>query len=269
MTESFTIETNEATLAVERLGNAALPTLLFLGGSGTTLDTSRVLLAPLTHHFDLLAFDYRGAGLSTTTALSWTMADYAQDCLAIVDVLGLEQVLILGLSFGGMVALEFAVTHPTRVTRLALWCTSAGGEAGSSYPLELIRRGADDEADSYQRLLLDRRFTDAYLSEHEDARNLALLMARGDAVRPVSEQNYKAQMAARRHHDVSGRLGALTMETFVAMGRFDGIAPLANGEALAARVPTATLRSYDGGHGFFAQDQRAYPDTISFLNEGL
>jgi pimeloyl-ACP methyl ester carboxylesterase len=150
-----------------------------------------------------------------------------------------------------------------------LWCTSAGGEAGSSYPLELIRRGADDEADSYQRLLLDRRFTDAYLGEHEDARNLALLMARGDAVRPVSEQNYKAQMAARRHHDVSGRLGALTMETFVAMGRFDGIAPLANGEALAARVPTATLRSYDGGHGFFAQDQRAYPDTISFLNEGL
>jgi 3-oxoadipate enol-lactonase len=72
-------------------------------------------------------------------------------------------------------------------------------------------------------------------------------------------------MAARRHHDVSDRLGALTMETFIAMGRFDGIAPLANGEAIAARVSTAELRSYDGGHGFFAQDRQAFPDTITFL----
>ena len=56
------------------------------------------------------------------------------------------------------------------------------------------------------------------------------------------------------------------MDTFVGMGRFDGIAPLANGEAIAARVPTATLRSYDGGHGFFVQDPRAFPDVISFLS---
>jgi hypothetical protein len=264
---ALTIASRQASLAVERLGDASKPTLLFMNGSGTTLATSRLLLAPLADAFDLVAFDYRGAGNSTTTLDTWSMADYAEDCLAIIDALGLDQVLVLGLSFGGMVALEFAVTNPKRVKRLALWCTSAGGAAGSSYPLELIDNGAGDEAPSYRRLLLDRRFTNAYLDTHDDARGLADLMASGNTTRPVSEASYRIQMAARRHHDVSDRLSALTMETLVAMGRFDGIAPLANGEAIAARVPTAELRSYDGGHGFFVQDRRAFPDTIEFLTK--
>ncbi len=263
---TFTVEAPGATLAVEQLGDPTKQTLLFMNGSGTTLETSKLLLGPLAKHFHLVAFDYRGAGNSQTSATTWTMAEYAADCAAIVDCLKLDQVLVLGLSFGGMVALEFAVTYPARVRRLALWCTSAGGEAGSSYPLELIDRGAGGEADSYRRRLLDRRFTDEYLSDHEEARNLADLMASGSRTRPVSDENYRVQMSARRHHDVSDRLNALTMDTFVGMGRFDGIAPLANGEAIAARVPTATLRSYDGGHGFFVQDRRAFPDVISFLS---
>jgi pimeloyl-ACP methyl ester carboxylesterase len=265
---SLTVSARHADLAVERLGDTTKQPLLFMNGSGTTLATSRLLLAPLAEAFDLVAFDYRGAGNSTTTADTWTMADYAEDCRSIIDALGLDQVLVLGLSFGGMVALEFSVTYPSRVKRLALWCTSAGGAAGSSYPLELIDQGAGDEAPSYRRLLLDRRFTDEYLDTHDDARGLAELMASGNTTRPVSDENYRLQMAARRHHDVSERLDTLTMATFIGMGRFDGIAPLANGEAIAARVPTAELRSYDGGHGFFVQDRRAFPDTIEFLNSG-
>jgi 3-oxoadipate enol-lactonase len=263
------VETSAATLAVERSGDAAKPPLLFMNGSSTTMASAPLITAPFSAHFEVIAFDYRGAGRSTSNVDSWSMADYASDCLAIIDALGLKRVLILGISFGGMVALEFAVNNPSRVERLALWCTSAGGEAGSSYPLELLDAVAREHATSYRQLLLDRRFTDEYLAHHADARALAELMASGDRTRPVSAENYRIQMEARRHHDVSNRLDALTMATFIAMGRYDGIAPLANGEALAARVASSTLRSYDGGHGFFVQDKQAYADTISFLNGEL
>ena len=64
---------------------------------------------------------------------------------------------------------------------------------------------------------------------------------------------------------MSDRLRDVTCPTFVASGRYDGIAPPANGEAIAERVPGAELRVYEGGHAFFAQDPAALPDVIGFL----
>ena len=64
---------------------------------------------------------------------------------------------------------------------------------------------------------------------------------------------------------MTDRLGAVTCPTIVASGRFDGIAPPSNGEAIAVRIPNAELHVYEGGHTFFAQDPQALPDVISFL----
>ena len=61
------------------------------------------------------------------------------------------------------------------------------------------------------------------------------------------------------------RLGAVSCPTLVAGGRFDGIAPPANAEFIAAHVPGAQLRLYDGGHAFFAQDPATIPDVRAFL----
>ena len=54
------------------------------------------------------------------------------------EITGWESCRVIGASFGGMVAQEFTVTNPGRVERLALACTSAGGEGGSSYPLQKL-----------------------------------------------------------------------------------------------------------------------------------
>ncbi len=74
------------------------------------------------------------------------------------------------------------------------------------------------------------------------------------------------QLGARSHHDVFDRLPKIASPTLVACGRYDGIAPLANSEAIAAQVPGADLRTYDGGHAFFVQDPSALPDVIGFLS---
>ena len=52
----------------------------------------------------------------------------------------------------------------------------------------------------------------------------------------------------------------------MASGRFDGIAPPANSEAIAARIPGAELHVYEGGHLFFLQDPTALPDIVGFLD---
>jgi pimeloyl-ACP methyl ester carboxylesterase len=64
---------------------------------------------------------------------------------------------------------------------------------------------------------------------------------------------------------VLDRLPHVTAPTLVAAGRYDGIAPLPNSEAIASRIPRAELRVYEGGHAFFAQDRAALPDVLEFL----
>ena len=259
------IRGTSGTLHVERMGSG--PTVLFINGSGTTLEGSRLLLKSLTSDLDLITFDHRGMGESDMVNGPWTMADYAADTLAILHHFQLETCAVLGVSFGGMVALELGVSFPQRVERMCLWCTSAGGAAGSSYPLELLDGLSGVEEVDYRRLVLDRRFTKAYLESSPFDQLLAGHMLSGASERRERGDDvpYRNQMQARRLHDVSDRLSHLTSPTLVQMGRFDGIAPLANGEALVARAPKAELRSYDGGHGFFAQDSRAIPDAIRFL----
>ena len=114
------------------------PRLLFCNGSGLTLQDVRPLLDPLTASFDLLAWDYRGFGRSAPVTRPYTMADVAADAAGLLEIAGWESCRVIGVSFGGMVAQEFAVTNPGRVERLALACTSAGGEGGSSYPLQKL-----------------------------------------------------------------------------------------------------------------------------------
>jgi pimeloyl-ACP methyl ester carboxylesterase len=93
-----------------------------------------------------------------------------------------------------------------------------------------------------------------------------MMAARHDAPRSAEERRGEAeQLAARRLHDVSARLSAVTCPTLVACGRYDGIAPPANGEWIASRIPGAELRMFEGGHAFFIQDPQALPDIRDFL----
>jgi pimeloyl-ACP methyl ester carboxylesterase len=243
------------------------PPLLYLNGSGTTLASTGMLLTPFAERFDLVAHDQRGLGRTAVPPGPYSMSDYAADAAGLLDHVGWQRCRVVGVSFGGMVAQELAVTWPERVERLALLCTSAGGAGGSSYPLhELDGLGPAERAALAPRLL-DTRFTPRWLASHPGDRMLAEGMAaRSSAIRPDEQRRGEAeQLAARKHHDVFDRLGAIACPTLVACGSYDGIAPVANSEAIAGRIPGAELRVYDGGHIFFGQDAKAFPEVIEFL----
>jgi 3-oxoadipate enol-lactonase len=260
-----TITANSISIHYERSGSG--PPLLFCNGSGSTLAGSQPILAPFRQQFDVVAHDQRGMGLTEVPPGPYTMAQYAADALGLVDAVGWSTFRLVGISFGGMVAQELAVTWPERVERLALLCTSSGGPGGASYPLHELAGLPADERAARGLELLDTRFTPEWLAGHPDDQALVEMLAGRMAAAPSEEarRGEANQMEARSHHDVYDRLPRITCPTFVASGRFDGIAPLSNGEAIASQVPGAELHVYAGGHMFIAQDRAAFPQILGFL----
>ena len=243
------------------------PRLLFCNGSGTTLQTVRPLLEAVAAKFDLLAWDYRGLGRSVPLRGPYTMADLAADAVGLMEIAGWDICRVLGVSFGGMVAQEFAVTNPERVERLALACTSTGGGGGSSYPLQELLRLRPEERGAAQLKLADSRWDERWLEAHPADRALAEGLTAGgqDQRDPAAAAAYQAQLEARAGHDVWDRLGAITCPTLVGYGNFDGIAPVQNSTAIASRIRGAELRGYEGGHLFLFQDPAALPEFEAFL----
>ena len=167
-----------------------------------------------------------------------------------------------------MVAQEFAVTWPERVTRLALVCTSPGGPGRASYPLHELADLPPEEQAAIGLTLLDTRFTGDWLATHPD--DMAMVARPGPAGpaaprTPSSAAASSSSSGPAADHDVWDRLPAITCPTLVAGGRYDGIAPPANSEAIASRVAGAELRFYEGGHLFVLQDPAAMPDILGFL----
>jgi pimeloyl-ACP methyl ester carboxylesterase len=257
-------EHDGASLAYERAGQG--PPLLFLVGSGSTVASMQVLVEVLAGSFDVAANDPRGMGESDTPPGPWTMAECAADALALADHLDWRRFRLFGISFGGMLAQELAVTWPERVERMVLACTSPGGEGGSSYPLQDLAALPPEERRRTGLLLLDARFTPEWLAEHPKDAGLADLVAQRAGGEDAEHARGAAeQLAARAGHDVCDRLHRITCPTLVAGGRYDGIAPPANGDYIAAHVPGAERRLYEGGHAFFAQDPVALPEIVAFL----
>ena len=245
------------------------PRLLFFNGSGGSIETAALIVAHLARHFEVLIHDQRGLGMTTIPTEPATMADYAADAAALLDHVGWEACSVFGISFGGMVAQEYAVTWPARVERLVLVCTSPGGAGGSSYPLHRLAELAPDERSAISRLNLDTRFTDEWLAEHRNDKAMADFSAER-AMAPRTEEQVRGerlQLEARRHHDVWDRLDRITCTTLIQAGAFDGTAPPANSAAIASRIAGSVLRYYLGGHAFLFQDSRALADVVAFLTD--
>jgi len=252
-------------LYYERAGSG--PRLLFVNGTGTDLRNQPISLWPFAPEFDLLAYDHRGLGRSEPRDPEHrpTMADFAEDALALCDHVGWSTFAVLGVSFGGMVAQEIAIRGRDRVERLVLACTSCGGAGGSSYPLEeAFATGPEERATRMASLLDTRAATDPVVGER--LRSMMQGAAgRGDGPGAGATPGLLRQLEARRCHDTHDRLDRIAAPTLVAAGRYDGIAPLANSEAIASRIPDARLEVFEGGHTFFVDDPTAWPTISKFL----
>jgi 3-oxoadipate enol-lactonase len=168
-----------------------------------------------------------------------------------------------------MVAQELALRHPGKVARLVLCCTSPGGAGGASYPLHELEALPDDERSRRLLGLADVRLDEAWQAEHPDEVEALLAYRRQSEAHvrsdPSAATGARRQLEARAGHDTWDRLASIACPTLVCGGRHDGIAPPANSEALASRIPGAELELYEGGHLFLLQDRTAWPRITDFL----
>jgi pimeloyl-ACP methyl ester carboxylesterase len=247
------------------------PELLFLNGSGGSIDSAGPLIDRLAACFTIAVHDQRGLGKTSVPPTEPSMADYANDAAALPDHLGWTSARVFGISFGGMVAQELAVSRPDRIDRLALLCTSAGGGGGSSYPLHVLAGLPAHERAAIATANMDSRFTPAFLDAHP--RERSWVEARfAPPAEPKNAERLRGeamQLAARANHDVWDRLDRVTAPTIVAGGIYDGQAPMANSVAISLRIKESVLRTYDGGHLFVFQDRRALPEITAFLQGPL
>jgi 3-oxoadipate enol-lactonase len=250
------------------------PRLLVISGTGGDLRRSpNVFETPIAQHFEILAYDQRGLGQTSRPDIPYTMIDYADDANVLLDAVGWDRSLVMGISFGGMVAQEFALRYPDRVERLVLACTSSGGGGGASYPLhELAGLPLDDYVRHILRLSDIRRhavWREANPVQFQALFDETLAGLRVGADEPGRQIGARRQLEARAHHDTFDRLPKLQMPVYICGGLYDAIAKPANLKAMQQQIPGSRLELFEGGHLFYIQDPRAFDRMTAFLRGEL
>lgn len=118
------MQVNGTEIAYEMRGQGE--PLLMIHGAGVPHGSFQPQYESLSSHFRLYLPDLRGHGKSAVTQAPYSMKQFADDMIGLLDSLGIEKTLILGHSMGGTIAQQMAVDHPERVKALVLAETNYG-----------------------------------------------------------------------------------------------------------------------------------------------
>ncbi len=245
--------------------------VLYISGSGADLRTKpNVLDSPLAEMHQVLAYDQRGLGQTEKPSSDYTMREYANDAVQLMDELGWETANVIGVSFGGMVALNLAVHNPDRINKMVLCCTSPGGTDMASFPLHSLP-DTWSPTDKIRNMMsindqrLDARWQAANAEKVEEMIRVSLSRKLEDHHTAEFQAGEKRQLMARAQHDVVEALPSIRIPTFICAGKYDGIAPAKNQKLMQEKMPEAELAWFEGGHLFMIQDKSAWPAIIDFL----
>jgi pimeloyl-ACP methyl ester carboxylesterase len=209
-----------------------------------------------------VTMDYRGTGDSDATTGPYSTQGFADDAVAVLDELGVEQADVYGTSMGGRVAQWLAVHHPGRVRRLVLGCTSAGGPHSVERSDAVRRSLAGPDAEQNRRALLELMYTPGWLATHPGPH--ATLGDPG-----MSRQSRNLHLRASAAHDCWDALPRISAPTLVVHGSDDVLNPVANAELLAARIPDAKLEIVPGArHAYFEEHRETAGGLVrAFLEQ--
>lgn len=227
--------------------------LLFLGGSSFDLGIKApVFDSKLAQHFTIVAADPRGLGRTDKPDGKWSMADYAADAIALMDLFSWQKVDILGESFGAMTALNLAHRFPGRINTMTLVAGAPGGQEQRSYPIEdlLLLPSPRERALAILRIQ-NLGFKD--LEQDDPTAANALLEARVAReehffAHESNRAGYPRLLAARAGHDCLDALPNILTPTLIMAGEMDGQAPPTLSRTMARLMPNARLLTFPAGH---------------------
>ncbi len=253
-----------------RLHGHGEPCLVMHGGLGLDHTCMWPFLNDLGTRFRLCYYDHRGNGRSSRNgADTMTYDDLLADADALrADVLHAERTAVIASSYGGFVALQYALRYSERVSRLVLIGTAPTYGYFDEIRAAIRRRGgtkaqleilacepeADDAWTSRKFLLLGR----LYLRP----------AARPSLVQRVLGRTRWSGVAGRRGrelsaaYDIRDRLSEICAPTLIAVGAHDFVTPPSQARLLRSAIPGSRLAIFESGHFPHAEVPRAFSRVV-------
>lgn len=217
---------NNLTLHYQCAGKDKAQPVVFINSLGSDLRIWEGVL-PFLEGYHLIGYDKRGHGLSDAPPAPYTLQDHASDLEALLDYLGVASAVLVGISVGGMIALELARSRPERVAALVLCDTGAriGTVESWNARIEAIRsQGLDEVALG----VIERWFTPAFFQQRPaEARGYYNMLSRT----PV--EGYIGTCMALRDADLRPYISQVQQPSLVLCGEADPSTPPALSEELS------------------------------------
>lgn len=255
MSAPVTVTANGVETAYVTSGPAAgEPLLLIHGGEGSLAlyDAFRPLLGA---GIRAIAYDQRDTGDSRNPPAPYEMDDLARDAAALIRGLGYQKAHVFGVSYGGAIALQLAVTVPGVVGTLTVGASfpNATGPAGRDAVSRMLTLPPQQRAEAMLGALLSE---EGQRSEHLVAETRAVLLRR-----PPDAEERRAQALAR--YDVTDRLGGISAPTLLIYGADDPLVVPAVGREIAAAIPGSRLELLPGlRHGITLEGKQPAAELL-------
>lgn len=233
-------------LARWNVGATKHPPLVMLNGLGLNLE----MLGPIARALperEVICFDMPGIGSSPDPIIPYTMSCMALTMAALLDRLEIEQADLLGISWGGALAQQFAFQHRARTRKMVLAATTAGA-AMVPGNMSMLAHMTDPREYTVERTL---------------RRNLAMVYNGGgnerislNAVKAPSPFGFSYQLAAFIAWTSLPFLSYLSMPVMIMADQQDQIVPPSNAHFLHNAIPGSKLEMFEGGGHLFMLSQR-------------
>jgi 3-oxoadipate enol-lactonase len=259
------IEANNLSLNVRQEGNPAGQTLAFINSLGTDLRIWDDVVSQVADEYHVIRYDKRGHGLSDSPKTPYTIRDHTDDLAGLLDALNVEKVVLVGISVGGMIAMDFAEQYPEAVQALIV-CDSLPKIGTSEMWNERINTLWQGGMASLGDTILTRWFAPSYKEQHPvEYRGYYNMLTR----MPVT--GYTGTCEAIRDADLSEAVQYIQCPTLLLCGAEDVSTPPTAMKGLTDLMPNARYIEIEAaGHLPCIENPQAVVTTIqSFLKDVL
>lgn len=267
------LEINGNTLVVDVQGDPDADVLIALHGGPGVGDRGDLTdaFSAFADQYRVITFDARGSGASGDVP-PFTHEQWTADVDALRAWAGVEQIVLAGHSYGGMVAMEYATRYPQRVRALILVDTAAA----DTFKENSRARAQESDRVDLDMELFDRLWTGQVRDDEEFREGWRSLLPLYNVIEDpelvetiVNRTSYHYQThnyafgVNLPDYDVTDQLPSIGCPTLVMVGRYDWITPVTEAEKIAAAVPGAELVVFgSSGHGPLHEERELWVATV-------
>lgn len=231
---------NDLALNVLVQGNPGGTPLVFINSLGTDLRIWDQVMPGFIERFSVIRYDKRGHGLSDATPAPYSIRDHATDLAGVLEQLNVTQAILVGISVGGMIAIDFAAAWPEKVRSLVL-CDTAPVIGTAEMWNERINTLRQKGMDSLREVILSRWFSPSFVVERpSEYRGYANMLTRT----PV--EGYTGTCEAIRDADLTEAARNITVPTLVLCGEDDLATPPQLTKTICELIPQAEYQEIPG-----------------------